>query len=376
MKISTNFFDIIILLGAIQGFIISALLYFSKEKTYSHKILAALILLISLACLNIFLMDTGIRYSSVVANILAAIVPLIIVMPIGPLIYFYVRSSLHPGFKLSQPDRKHFYTIFLDVVPELVALIYIVGVLTRVINQSYQPTVSNFIDTWNTYVDIPRWISASSYILFTIRLLRDTDSQKVDANILSWLRQFVYVFAGFQLIWLLHLVPYVMPNTSDYLIEKFGWYPLYIPLAVIVYWLGVNGLLVKRAEQKVVGKPIDEELAKSATETLIKSMTESRLFLNPLLSLNLLAEQTGLAPKLISAVVNQHVGSSFNEFVNRYRVEEVKIRLLDSSYSHLTITGIAYECGFNSQATFQRTFKSFTGLSPKEFQSQKVLKSA
>jgi len=35
--------------------------------------------------------------------------------------------------------------------------------------------------------------------------------------------------------------------------------------------------------------------------------------------------------------------------------------------NNLTIAGIAFECGFNSQATFQRTFKELTGQSPSEF---------
>lgn len=32
-----------------------------------------------------------------------------------------------------------------------------------------------------------------------------------------------------------------------------------------------------------------------------------------------------------------------------------------------TLIGIAYDCGFNSKATFNRAFKKNTGKSPKEF---------
>jgi len=35
--------------------------------------------------------------------------------------------------------------------------------------------------------------------------------------------------------------------------------------------------------------------------------------------------------------------------------------------SNLTIAGIAYDCGFNSQPTFHRAFKSITGITPKEY---------
>ena len=96
-------------------------------------------------------------------------------------------------------------------------------------------------------------------------------------------------------------------------------------------------------------------------------MEEDKLYLNPNLSLHVLAQHTGLAQKNISAVLNQHLNKSFNEYVNKYRVGEFKKKILQPGLDHLTITGIAFECGFNSQATFQRTFKEFTGMSPTEF---------
>lgn len=66
------------------------------------------------------------------------------------------------------------------------------------------------------------------------------------------------------------------------------------------------------------------------------------------------SEQTGIAQKVISAVLNQQLNKSFSEFVNEYRITEVKKRLLEPQRDNLTIVGLAYECGFNSQSTFQR----------------------
>ena len=99
-------------------------------------------------------------------------------------------------------------------------------------------------------------------------------------------------------------------------------------------------------------------------------MIKDRLFLNPNLKLQDIVNHTNVSQKIISAVLNQHIGKTFNEFVNSYRIEEFKSRLLGENDQNLTITGIAFECGFNSQATFQRTFKAFTQLSPKEFQQK------
>jgi AraC-like DNA-binding protein len=48
-------------------------------------------------------------------------------------------------------------------------------------------------------------------------------------------------------------------------------------------------------------------------------------------------------------------------------VQEVKERLVSADNSHLTIMSIAYDAGFNSKATFNRSFKKITGKNPKEF---------
>jgi AraC-like DNA-binding protein len=77
--------------------------------------------------------------------------------------------------------------------------------------------------------------------------------------------------------------------------------------------------------------------------------------------------KTGIPQKTISAVLNRHLQKSFNEFVNEYRVNAFKAKVVQPELSHLTIAGIALECGFSSQATFQRTFKEMTGKSPSAF---------
>jgi AraC-like DNA-binding protein len=96
-------------------------------------------------------------------------------------------------------------------------------------------------------------------------------------------------------------------------------------------------------------------------------MEEERLWLEPDLNLGRLAQHCGVAPKLLSAVLNQHMDTTFNEFVNGYRVAAVRKRLLMPESRELTIAGLAYECGFNSLPTFQRAFKAVAGMSPKEY---------
>lgn len=362
MKVSNSIFDVVILLGAIQGFIISGLLYFKRERLYANKLLAAITFLIALACLNMYLLDVGATNNSTFWSIISLIVPLVIVMPIGPLIFFYVRSLAQSDFKLSRSNRIHFYSVIVDFLPHFVGIVFVIGALAQWIKKSEFSAWGNFIDTYNVYADIPRWISVCIYTALAWKEQKKIKTGESD----SWPKYFVISFVIFEAIWLLHLVPYVIPSVSDQFLNWVGWYPVYIPLAAMVYWLGFNGYL--RGRPSLTKSPLDMKTVSQAIEKLRDVMLRDQVFLDPELTLQSIVTRTGLQQKTISAVLNQHLGKSFNEFVNEYRVNEVKKKLLDNSFKHMTIVGIAFECGFNSQATFQRAFKQFTNQSPSEFQ--------
>jgi AraC-like DNA-binding protein len=61
------------------------------------------------------------------------------------------------------------------------------------------------------------------------------------------------------------------------------------------------------------------------------------------------------------------MGKNFYNLVNDYRVEEVKRRLEDPQYKHLTILAIAYDSGFNAKSSFNTIFKEKTGSTPSEY---------
>ena len=96
-------------------------------------------------------------------------------------------------------------------------------------------------------------------------------------------------------------------------------------------------------------------------------MHDQKPYLDANLNVKKLAQSLSISPKLLSAILNQYEQKGFNEFVNTYRVNEVKRNLLREHNTNLTITGIALESGFNSQATFQRVFKKMEGMTPTEF---------
>lgn len=91
------------------------------------------------------------------------------------------------------------------------------------------------------------------------------------------------------------------------------------------------------------------------------------LYLDPQLSLKSLADALSTNTKYLSQVVNHCSGHNFQNFINRYRIEAVKSRLIDNAHAHLTLFGVAQQCGFKNKSTFYKVFKEIAGMTPKEF---------
>ena len=335
--------------------------------------LAVIILLIALPCFNLYLHESGLYGHSRIVYWIVEIFPFVVVMPFGPLIYFYTKSVIDPTFRLTGKQRNHFAPVVIDLIPHVIVWVFMIGLFLGIFNKESGPGWGNVIDEINAYSDIPRWISITLYVWFAGKYLRD--KLKVNAGLAEqsdykWLKLFLNVFLTFQTLWLFFLVPYIIPQIRYSLLDTVGWSPVYVPLVIIIYWLGLKGYfqtLSKNSVKNGTSISISIETVEKTTALLVRSMNENKRYLDPALSLTSLSKDINLPQKTISAVLNQHLHKSFSDFVNEYRVAEVKKRLLNPRNTHLTITGIAFECGFNSQATFQRAFKQLTHLSPSEF---------
>jgi AraC-like DNA-binding protein len=360
----------IILLGALQGFIISCLLFFSRNRKQADRLLGMLIFLLTLASINVWLNKQG-WFQSGLFQTLDVLIPMVVIMPVGPILYFYQCSLLDPEFKLGKKQRLHFAPVLIDLVPTITCIGFILGILTGLVANRPGP-VGYFIDTYNIYADIPRWLSVSVYLALSVRNLRQYRKQN-GRNVvgqLKWLRQLQTAFIAFQLLWLCYLLPYVLPAYSAKMVQIFYWYPIYVPLAVLIYWLGIKGYLQRQhtAPNKTEKQSIlRADVVEKAIASLQKAMEADLLYLDSSLDLNRLSLYTGVPVKTISAVLNQHLQLSFNDFVNRYRVAAFVDRYQKPENDNLTIMGIASDCGFSSQPTFQRAFKQVMGMSPKDY---------
>ena len=96
-------------------------------------------------------------------------------------------------------------------------------------------------------------------------------------------------------------------------------------------------------------------------------MDSQRPYLDPDLSLPSLAERLGLARNTLSYVINQRLGRNFYDFVNEYRVKEVKRLMEDPARRDHKLLAIAFDAGFNSKPAFNAVFRKMTGLTPSDY---------
>lgn len=372
------------MLGILQGFILSGLLFRSRRYP-ANRYLAALMLLITLTCVNIYCIDSPWLDAHPVLTYMARYLPLVIVMPMGPLIWFYVRVSTDTRFQLTVRHRRHFLTTIIDLLPYCLVLVADIGVAILTMSAAQRSFISHLVDQYNVYADIPRWLSTTVYCWMALQYLRG--QQTITGNN-KWLCQFLYAFLAFCGIWLVYLVPYIIPATRQALIGMVDWYPIFVPLAILIYWLGMKGYLVGLPRQQptvaaeapaVASLYVDEGLAAQSAARLqddsvatwlprlTSAMELQKLYLDPDLSVARLAASADLSPKIVSALLNQYLGKSFSTFVNEYRLAAFRERIANQPDSNLTISGMAAECGFSSPATFQRIFKQMTGITPSQY---------
>jgi len=103
------------------------------------------------------------------------------------------------------------------------------------------------------------------------------------------------------------------------------------------------------------------------TNTLDMLLAKKKLFLNPDLNIQTLAEQCNTRVHILSTLVNKHYNKTFLDFINYYRIEEAKRLLADPAQQKYSIDTIAHKSGFSSRSVFYTTFKRNTASTPGEY---------
>ena len=372
MKNQFSLYDLLLLIGILQGIITSILLFNSKKNVKSSKLLA--LALLSFCFLS---SKTLLHTLHLWDTTMFRFFPNGIELALPPLIFFYVKALVNSKFDFKAKDWLHFVPFLISQTYAFI--VYFTVFKTNILVEKDTIAKGFKFDDIKNLEEYLLLISLGIYLFYGYReiknyktWLNNTTSDNTFPDF-GWLKN---IFRIFIIIGLFSLINHSLDIFFDFKNKTvLHWDLLILFIAVLTYYLGLRGYLQPNYTFNkgdiIVQKQKASSLSNAAyidtVENLEKAMEEDKIFLNPKLTINELSVILNVPERLLSQTINQHFKISFRDYINNYRLKEVKSKLNDSSYSNMSILGIALDCGFNSEASFYRIFKKNTGISPKEF---------
>ena len=373
-----DIFTVLVLLGVGQAlFLIMLLLSFRQKDALPNFLLSFLLFDFSIGLLGTTLGTSG--YYEKWPHLIRLAEPLVFIY--GPVIFLYVRSLT--GKKIGSRELLHFLPFVLTVL--LLIPFYLKSGDEKI---AFVKTyfLSNQLMTEAFAMISLRMAHLLIYIFLSFRLLKAYEKgirdqfSNVDKLSLSWLYKLLIGFAAIIFVSFITYVLVMMGKLS--LLDSNIIASLMV--AVVIYSIGYLGFrqtklrlqmeqengqtepLPKESEQ-ARSHAFSEEMANRYLLALQQKMEQEKLFTRSELSLNMLAGQLGIQPYQLSQLINRELNQTFFDFVNQYRIEEVKGRLVDPANKPYTIMAIAMDAGFNSKSAFNQAFKKYTGLTPSAY---------
>lgn len=303
-------------------------------------------------------------------------------LAMGPILYFYVRS-ITSKFRFKKQDLFHFIPWVALVALEIFIFIY------DAVQPGFKTTQNGVLKSEvefvyiNPLVNVIEVLQITLYLAFSIQLFLIFKSQlrQYFSNVysleLGWLRDFLYIYT---FLFLFNL----FQTTIDAFIVDLNWtqsWWYHFLSAIAIIYVGIKGYFTDTSRLQNIDFRITTKSAKSPKEEnpfideyktrLISLMSEKKPYLDPNINLSELAVIAEMSSTGLSEVINTGFGMNFNDFINSYRVFEFKKLINQGKSEQFSLVGVAYDCGFNSKATFNRVFKKQMGIAPSEYlQSQ------
>jgi AraC-like DNA-binding protein len=391
LDVRFSLFEVFLIIGITNGFVISVIIWFAKRKEPDKILLSIILTVFNLLCLKIMMFTSGLWQT-----VFFRYFPLPFELAIQPLVFLYIASLTSLGFRLSKKHLLHF-------IPFAISFAYSLFVYLTVLPETDLLRKDAIADQFlfNGVKKAEDFLSLCSAVIYWycgLRLLLRyrnwlyNDTSNTLFPTYTWLKNILVLFA---LFFLMLSVNILLDYGFDYGLNHFlHWQILFVYLAILIYYMGVKGyqqaenqlsifpgaLAQKQDEgedykifqnednlvKEEIKLPTDEKV-REASEAIIHLLVGEKIYLDPELNIQSLAQKLNLSPAFVSLVINSAFKKNFRNLINEYRVEEVKRRLEDPKSGQLSLLGIAYECGFNSEASFYRIFKNRTGVAPKEY---------
>ena len=363
------FLVVLFLIGAVEGIVFGTILLQSKQKNVlANRLLAGLLFLLSYRLILQSMRLFGLGYYDTWYYFM-----LDLSWANGPLLYFYVKALIRPEFGFRQKDWLHFIPVFIQIG---------FSIFVRLQNLYWDGTRESL--SWAGYWGYVVWMNystiyvvASTLIIVYARkalslLQEEVEGIQIQEERMQWIRKIVRSFLVYFSIVLAILIAdlliyNVSLGNSYFYFTRFYYYPFFIGISVLTYWVGIEGFKRKDEEgiqkQQVLPDAKQQQLEHLA-ERLNKLMQKEHLYRNPTLTINELAEQLGVKGYLLSLCLKQIFQQKFSDYINGLRVKEVQHLLKDPKKAHYTLLSLAMEAGFNSKSSFNRAVKKHLGILP------------
>ena len=370
------------MIGASQAFFLVFFILRKKEKQIADTVLSVWMFVIGIHLIGAYLIDAGLSYQY------PSVIPFIVPLPMiqGPFLYLYILCVI---------DRKNrfrgvYWTHFIPYMFFVLFFIFNFSFLAHDEQMAYlklsekrELLIFQLLNFGNVYL-------GPVYVIFSLLTLKKHEKnilnqfsykEKVD---LKWLR---HVTIALALVWITVLIA----NISTFFVPvhffKILNFLIYFSVTLTVFYLGYKGHKQTGIYTVISEKPakhievdesevpdqsaykksgLKEEEIEKYLKKLILYMEKEKPFLNAELSLREMSEALDISPNYLSQIINGQLNKNFFEFVNEYRVECVKKKMIDPDYSNFSLLGIALDCGFNSKSSFNSVFKKITGLTPSQ----------
>ncbi len=357
------------LAGAIHALIQAfVLLFIRRGNRRANRIMAVFLTALAAAMANGIIVQLGLY-----DRLPALSIPMgAVVLAFGPLLYFYIRAMTVRERRWTPVDILHWLPFLLGLVAYGVYLRWALG--------GPPPSglfAAAFRAPWRMVLAFGT-LQTIAYVTAVIRLLR-AYSERVKASLstidrvnLGWLRRRLVVYAA---IWAMGCALFVLVRLEPQAVRLISQIVAFLT-ALNTFVTGYRAMLQpeilfgpaeSEPRRKYERSSLTPEAAASHKARLLELMERERPYLDPEITLHGLAQTLEIQAAHLSRLLNDLLGRNFYEFINRYRVEAAKGRLSGPGAAQDKLIAVAFDCGFNSLATFNRVFKEMTGLTPSEY---------
>ena len=367
----------IILLGFFEGLLVTLLILLKHRKTVSDYLLSGFFLIYTvttlLSYLEIYNRIHGFPYPAFIF----VSTPFLLLH--GPAIWMYVKSLTDQHFSFKP-------VYLLNLLPFVLCVIdFTFQFYTIPTNEKIEILQT---ESFKHLFDYPIMIIAmalSSLIYFSWaalmvrrynRKIKGYFSETTNYD-LAWLRVVMIASAiVYTIIYVAFVADLVLPVASFQWMHKVSFILGSIYLIVLGFFGHKQGNLFSD-RPIAIDLPETEPMLNETysldkrendfIHSLLAFMSEKKPYLNAEITLTTLATELEVSSEYLSKIINGRLGKNFYDFINHYRIEEFKTRCTLPENKNFTLIAIAFDCGFNSKATFNRVFKNATGETPGDY---------